>query len=728
MERAVYCYGWLANRPNCHPTHSMKNMGMVDELEKAHGTVLAWSMMGSGAISLPFLERQIHGEVPPQLRFHGFINEKEFNEECLRRGILPFAVVYEAQGWEFPAVFNAEDTQVREINILRSKGDQGWYGLREFTRNEHWKVFGKRFEDYFPDGIRNSDGERVTDLWEECAARDYNGKAAHTGWVEVEGLTHTCHNTCRNNPVWRAYLKKIIEIQIDAGAVGIQLDESESPLCSLSFGGCFCKDCMKQFAEYLGAGRNAGSRPSELADVELKGFNYGRYLRERGIPWPSNALNVPLFDLYWDFQLHATNRHFAELLDYAKEYGRRRGKEIRVSGNMTNMHLMYLPVLDKLDFCITELRRTLFRRHNWYRLAVGYTRDKPVIVAESPYDGFMPKFVELLKKGKSFDLYKLFIMEAAMHGCSMAFPYGAWMGNRTFDSFSAPPVVGGQVQDFLYENDRLFQKRSGANVLVLYSFPSYNLRDWQSGFGETLRYADEDDLLTYEAVYDDRASRMPFFEITQLLCNLQVNFDVKVTGDGDMVADDLDVEQVAQYDAIIVPDCQVLTKGQTKVLEDHVRKGGRLFIFGRAAENVDGWLDSVTGSRTVFCVKDIRNPGESIRRFRTLFQPVYDEIWQAKSDNKDIHFQIARLEKSVVIHLVNYAYDKAADRVRPQEVTMDLKMGDVGEIRTCTIEGRPLQYELLRAPRGIARIRIHDLPVYGAVEICSAGEQEEPRG
>lgn len=722
MERAIYCYGWLPNRPNCHPTHTMKNMGMVDELEKNRGTILAWSMMGSGAISLPFLERQIYGEVPPQLRFHGFLNDREFNEECLKRGILPFAVVYQAQGWEFPAVFNEEDTQLFEMNMMRTKGESDWYGLREFNQNKHWKVFGKRFEDYFPNGIYNSEGERVTDLWEECAARDYYGNAVHTRWVEVEGYTHTCHNTCRNNPVWRTYLKKIIEIQIDAGAMGIQLDESETPICSISYGGCFCKDCMKQFNDYLGELKKEGKLPEELANMDLQKFHYGTYLRERNIPWPGNFKDIPFSDLYWDFLLYSSNKHFAEMLDYVKGYGRSKGKDVKVSGNMTNMHLVYLPILDRLDYCITELRRTLFKRHNWYRLAVGYTKDKPVVLAESPYDGFMPKFVELLKNGKSYELYKLFMMEAAMHGCSMAFPYGAWMGNKTMDSFNAPPVVGKKVQDFLYENDRIFSKKSGANILILYSFQSYNQRDWQTGFGETLKYSDEDDLLSFQAVYDDRAARMPFFELTQMLCNQQVNYNVRVNGDGKMVEDDFSIEELKDYPVVIVLDCHILTEKQAAVLEEYVQKCGQLFVYGRIAENLAGWFERINGQKNVYCVRDIENTEESLRQFNNMFQPVYEHIWQAKCDNPEVHFQIARLQDSTVVHLVNYAYDKTADRILPQDVCLDLRIKEVGELRTFTIEGRPLQYDVLNSRKGFTRIRIINLPVYGAIEVCDLPE------
>ena len=62
MEQAAYCYGWLPGRPNCHPVHTLKHIGMIEDLERAHATMLCWSMMGSGSISLPFLERQIYGD------------------------------------------------------------------------------------------------------------------------------------------------------------------------------------------------------------------------------------------------------------------------------------------------------------------------------------------------------------------------------------------------------------------------------------------------------------------------------------------------------------------------------------------------------------------------------------------------------------------------------------------------------------------------------------------
>ncbi len=73
----------------------------------------------------------------------------------------------------------------------------------------------------------------------------------------------------RNNPVWREYLKAIIRIQIDAGVDGIQLDEAELPITTLQYGGCFCKDCMKGFREYLKA------LPADQFPAELQGSGSG---------------------------------------------------------------------------------------------------------------------------------------------------------------------------------------------------------------------------------------------------------------------------------------------------------------------------------------------------------------------------------------------------------------------------------------------------------------------
>jgi hypothetical protein len=173
----------------------------------------------------------------------------------------------------------------------------------------------------------------VTNLWEECCARDFNGVPCHAEWVEVKNHEHIAYSMCRNNPVWREYLKQIMKIQIDAGVAGIQLDECELPMTSIRYGGCFCKDCMKQFNAYLKELEAKGQLPEELRGVDLDTFNYGEYLKSKNVTYPGNIAELPLYKYYWEFQLRAIKKYFKELADFAKGYGKQKGRDVLVSGN-----------------------------------------------------------------------------------------------------------------------------------------------------------------------------------------------------------------------------------------------------------------------------------------------------------------------------------------------------------------------------------------------------------
>jgi hypothetical protein len=716
MERAAYCQNWLAGRPNSHPVHPMKHMGMIEEFVRNHITLLSWSMMGGGAISLPFLESQITQPVPPSLRFHGYMNDGEFNEECLRRGILPFAVIYQAQNWEFPVRYNEDKSHITEINILRREGEHEWYGMREFTRDTYPKLFPKKFADYFPNGLVNSDGERVTDLWEECAARDIYGNPVHSSWVEVEYLTHTCHGTCRNNPVWREYLKKQIEIVIDHGALAVQLDECENPLTSVGYGGCFCKDCMKQFRDYLKRRRGEGTLREELAKMDLDTFDYAKYLRERNIRWPEKLKDAPFVEEYWEFQVETENKTFQETVAYVKDYGRRtKGADIKVSANFFNLHMLYRSSLDILDLCVTENRRTVLRRPEWFRMAAGYTGGKALILAESPYDGFMQKFVELIHKGEADDYYRLLIMESAAHGCNFAFPYGAWMGNKAKDAFYPPKEAAVEVQDFLRNNDAYIGKKSGANVLVLYDYRSNLFRDWQSNQGEGIAYKDIDELTTYTITSDDRASRVPYFEVAKRMVDERIPYDVCVLGDGKLVPDTFSAAGLAGYDMLVLPDCGFLTGNQAAVLREAAAKK-KIFIYGSYAKNIPGEADAIraAGAKQQGDISDLKTaPVDFCHALEEAYRPCRILDW----DNGSIYVQQCMAGKAKVLHLLNYAFDKNAHRTIPQEVNITVRQGAVDYIKGLTLDGSPLRIEFPESLPGNLTLKVSGLPCYAMIII-----------
>src|SRR4051794_21602301 len=398
VERGVYFDAWFPRQHCYHPSLPPRRLRMAEELEKYRATSLVWAALGGGSISLPYMEQEAFGALSARDRFYGFVNDSEFIAECGKRGIKVFGIVFEVQGWEVPVELSDDEDEVLAMNELRGAGKRDWIGLREFSQNRYPKLW-KPFEHYFSDGLTNSDGERVTDLLEECCSRDIHGNPCHALWVECPDREHFCYTMDRNNPVWREYLKAVIRIQIDAGVHGVQLDEAELPITSMQFGGCFCKDCMKGFREYLKS-LPAGQLPAELHGIDLDRFHYGEFLLQRGYDFKHRQAASPLFPDYLRFQRGIIVGYFAELAGYARDYAASKGRSVLVSGNFFNMFDHYYPLEPSVDVLITEMRNTRWRQPAWYRYIAGFASPKPVIVVENPYGGVVAELIEMLGKGR----------------------------------------------------------------------------------------------------------------------------------------------------------------------------------------------------------------------------------------------------------------------------------------------------------------------------------------
>ena len=77
MERGIYFDGWFKHNYCYHPGLPPRSMQMLDDLEKYHGTILAWAGLGGGSISLPYLKHEAFGPVDPRMQIYGFMNDSE---------------------------------------------------------------------------------------------------------------------------------------------------------------------------------------------------------------------------------------------------------------------------------------------------------------------------------------------------------------------------------------------------------------------------------------------------------------------------------------------------------------------------------------------------------------------------------------------------------------------------------------------------------------------------
>ena len=681
MERGVYFDAWFPRQHCYHPSLPPRRLKMIEDLEAYHATSLVWASLGGGSISLPYLEEEAWGEVDSRSRFYGFVNDSEFIAACQERGIKVFGCVFEVQGWEFPVELNDDETEVLSMNELRGVGKKAFLGLREFTQNTYPKIW-KPLEDYFPDGLVNSDGEKVTDILEECTSRDIYGEACHSTWVEVPGNEHYAYLMDRNNPVWREYLKAIIRIQIDAGVAGVHLDEADLPIFATGYGGCFCKDCMKLFKAYLQA-LPAEELPEPLKDTDLETFHYGSWLLERGYDFKSDRESTPLYWDYIRFQRKTIVGYFAELADYIKEYGRSKGRDVLVCGNYYYLSPHYYPFEPKADVLVTEMNATSYRQPSWCRYAAGFARGKPVIVVENPYGGVGPELLPKLQNGKGYDLYRMMQYEASALGINMSVPYGAWMGSVIEDSFWAPHDITVEIQDFIYENERLYSTDTFSEVALLFSIQS--AYDWEEHQGWKQRF--------------------PFWTAADGLVEQQQPFDVVVLPEGELREDWITAEDLAKYRTVVLPECTSLTPAQVEAIRGYLDRGGRAIATGELGRNLDDAARAALLAHPHLVRATEVRPDDFAGGPQVFVDP-----------GVDLAINLARVgDKEAAIHVIRYDYDEERDEVPVLDrMTLDVRLsrpfrslsvlsptGEVGNRLTFSRERREMH-----------RIELENVPLY----------------
>lgn len=632
MERAAYFDAWYPRQHCYHPSLPPRRLNMIEDLSEYRVSMLVWSALGGGSISLPYLEQEAYGRIDPRFRFYGFLNDSEFIVHCQERGIKVFGIVFEVQGWEFPVELSDDESEVLSMNETRGAGKAGWLGLREFTQDRYPKLW-QPFSNYFPEGLRNSDGEVVDDLLEECVSRDIEGAALHSTWVECPDRPHYAYLMDRNNPVWQEYLKAIARIQVDAGVAGVQLDEADLPYFATGYGGCFCRDCMKLFRAYVQQLQQDGSAalPGVLRDEDLADFDYGRWLREQGFDFKADREASPLYWEYLRCQRTGITQSFAELASYIKQYATSKGRDVLVSGNFFNFQPHYYAFEPFVDVLITEMEHTVYRQPSWYRYVRGFAGDKPVTVVENPYGGVIPELLGQLKMGRAFDRLRIMHYEAAAFGVNMSVPYGAWMGSVIEDSFWAPHELLVEVQSFLADNERLMSTSSFSETGVVFSVES------------AFRYAEENG---QKAVF-------PFWEVCEQLGDEHQPFDVVMFADGTLRPETTPSERLAQYRNLVLPECRRLTEEQVNLVKAFLAGGGRVFAVGSLGEN----LSESVRSELFANPRLLRATSVRAADLAGGPQVVLDR-------DLDCAISIHRLsDREAALHIVRYDYDEAADEV-----------------------------------------------------------------
>ncbi|MDR1798587.1 MAG: hypothetical protein LBR19_01670 [Bifidobacteriaceae bacterium] len=699
MRRGVYFDAWFKDQHNYHPSLPARRLRMVEQLADMRATTLCWSALGGGSIALPYLEQEAYQQVPARFRLHGHVNDAEFLAACAARGIEVFGVIFEAQGWRFAAEYD-QDGLLASVNETRGVGRPGSVGLTAFNQDtgpSDWLPW----RHYFPDGLHNSLGEEITDLFEQACSRRLDGEPLHANWVEVADRDQTAHLMDRNSPAWLEYLKAIARIQIDAGVSGIQLDESEIPLNALYYGGCFCPDCTVQFRQYL-QGLDPATLPPELQGTDLSAFDYGAWLRAQGYQVYTPVRELPLVGLYAAFMLGAMHRTFRDLSAYIKAYGRSKGKNILVSGNFYNGHPEYDGIVDAVDLCITEMHATGYQQPWFFRHVQGLARGREVLIAENPYGGIIPELVQQLETGRGYDRLRTSFYEGAATGPSMTFPFGSWMGTVIQDSFWAPKALLDEVGQALAATDHLRGVTSRHEVAVLYP-----LADAWAAEVTGPRWATAGAAVDYAGVPDDQ--RIPYHGLIKQLALAHVPFDMIPLPDPAYRANDVTAASLARYRYVLAPACARISPAQHDELAAYAAAGGTVVVYGdygtalpdsarAGVPGVPGWVAG-----------DLADPTAALADLQVEPAAAYPDLYLGL-------FDLGPGRSAV--HLVNYAYDQTQDVTPPRHgLTFQVRLPHAVGAARLWRPGHPPQSLTVGLEADRVAIKVPELDIYAIVEL-----------
>lgn len=185
---------------------------------------------------------------------------------------------------------------------------------------------------------------------------------------------------CTNSPLYRSYLRQRLERVIAAGADALHIDDYTGTAGAVTWlDACFCPDCMSGFREHLRS-RFDAEKLRELGITDLDRFDYGEFLRQRGITperYHKERATLPLADAFLDFQVHSVTEFVAE---FRREGERLKGGPLPLAVNSNLNGPMNLAITPHLSYFCCELDHRAASREvplepvYAYKLADGLNR------------------------------------------------------------------------------------------------------------------------------------------------------------------------------------------------------------------------------------------------------------------------------------------------------------------------------------------------------------------
>jgi len=460
-------------------------------------------------------------------------------------------------------------------------GEKVRYPLRALYQSDYW------FR-YFAEKWTNPDGSVMADPIEGGAARNLKYEILDDPTWDVTVMSI-------HNPHYLDYVKKCLQLDIDAGLDGLSLDFMNAPAFAWWLGGDFSPWAEHHFKQYLSESYSE-ARLSAMGIRDLGKFSLRKYVLDRG--YLNNvAIDDPIIKSWSRFEYTAFDEFVRAICENAKVYSASEGNDwFPISGNIYNLRAgnpFTIMATNHFDIIWTEecehitppYRTSLLVRQGW-ALSRSY---KPVWQHVCFTNPQVARCIEL-------DYANLLGIV-----CAQAYSVGGvYLARRFYDVGSSPGystrTIGPRSYKlttsycrFVRENKAYFLDAGpcGSAVAIAYSLPTMMMGSFYPlGVNRSWEW--------------DQGT----MGVSHVLDREHIPFDFVILGHPQFWDDSEVLAYLSDYDLLVLSNAEAMSDGQAAAVKSFVEGGGRLLSFGAI-----GTRDEDCSPRMAPALRDLTKSG-----------------------------------------------------------------------------------------------------------------------
>jgi len=496
---------------------------------------------------------------------------------------------------------------------------------------------------------------------------------------------------CAINPVYGEVLATLGKEALDAGVDLIVIDEIQGNETAFYWSNepGFCEHCLAAYRKHLSENFSSEELTAKFEIDDLSAFDFAARLGgQRALPWLETD---PLFRELWRLQERLNFENKRTLVDALRAHMDAIDYHVPICANVPNVGstwggghrlpgLKWSQLLDFLAMENGEQEMGFPPREKWLA-------DERLAAAAFRYPSCTAMVYPPVHAAETEGRYSILMQVLFYESIANQSSYVNYFQPRFFaetEIFWTPTM---NAQKFIRTHRDLLAPKSTvpANVAILYVE------------NEGQRFQTN----AYQGV-------------AQALSESQIPFGIVTDGGDALLAANLNAAALEPYDVLVLPNALFLVEQQKQALEGYMEQGGTVLMSPAPGHEAEMW-SSEHDNAIPLPVVDANGTEMDLASayFQTYDDAQREQLASLVREHADNMLEVDGLDRTacvfpyiqdaeqrVVLHLVNYDYDKEANVMRPKtDITIRLKQP---EFMTAAREGKLYSLDLPDAVDGQA--------------------------